>query len=408
MRITKVETFILLDSAYNAESTSSSQDDLVVAIHTDAGLVGYGETDMNPWIGRACIEAPGTHTMGQSLRAMLLGKNPLQVETLWSELYTGSAMNGRRGAVIHALGALDIALHDLRGKALGKPCYEVLASGSAVEPRTKITPYASLQPEVSGFEEYRVALVEAAMDAKTFGFKAAKVEITPFGPYAHRGLRASPEDLTELLGEVRTAVGGGFALMVDVQYAFANADECLKTIRDWEAYNLLFIETPLPSDDLEGYLRLSREQPIPIAAGEWLATRFEFLDLMDRGGVRVVQPDMGRAGGLTEACRVGLLAGERNRLVVPHVWKTGLSIAAAAHFAAVTPHCPFVEYLPTLHDSSALRKRLVTNEPPMIDGELELSQRPGLGIEVNQDALIEFEEYAEHAIREKTRAVLYQ
>ena len=86
MRITKVETFVLLDSAYNAESTSSSQDDLVVSIHTDAGLVGYGETDLNPWIGRACIEAPGTHTMGQSLREMLLGKDPMQVEKLWSEL----------------------------------------------------------------------------------------------------------------------------------------------------------------------------------------------------------------------------------------------------------------------------------------------------------------------------------
>ena len=404
MRISKVETFVLLDPHYNVNSTSSAQDDLLVAIHTDDGLVGYGETDLNPWIGQACIEAPGTHTMGQSLREMLLGKNPLDVESLWNELYTGSAMNGRRGAVIHAMGAIDIALHDLRGKALGKPCYELLANDECGEPRTNITPYASLQPEVSGFAAYRIALVNAALKAKLFGFRAAKVEITPFGPYAHRGLRAEPEDMTELLGEVRAAVGPEFTLMVDVQYAFANADECLKTIRNWEDFNLFFIETPLPSDDLDGYGRLSREQSIPIAAGEWLATRFEFLDFMDRGGLRVVQPDVGRVGGLTEAHRVCALARERGRLVVPHLWKTGLSIAAAAHLAAVTPECPFIEFLPVEHSESELRKRLVLNAPEMIDGELQLSQRPGLGVEIDHDALLEFEEYARFAKGAKVMA----
>ncbi len=377
---------MLLDPAYDIGSTSSAQDDLVVEIHTDEGLSGIGETDVNPWIARACIEAPGTHTMGLGLAEMLIGQDPLRVEELWDRMYIGSAMNGRRGAVIHAMGALDIALHDLRGKALGKPCCELL--GGAV--RSHITPYASLQPEVSSFAAYRESVVDWAVRAKALGFRAAKLEITPFGPYAHKGLKASPFEMTEVIGEVRRTVGPDFTLMVDVQYAFADADACLGVIRNWVDFDLFFIETPLPSDDLDGYARLAREQPIPIAAGEWLATRFEFLDLMDRGKVRVVQPDIGRVGGLTEAKRVCDLAKARGIAVVPHLWKTGISIAAAAHLAAATPHCAFIEFLPANLCESALRKELVIEEWQLVNGLVPVPARPGLGVELDRSALRKF------------------
>ena len=353
MRITHIDCHVLLDPGFDVGATSSAQDDLVVEVHTDEDITGIGESDLNPWIGRACIEAPGTHTMGLGLAQMLVGEDPLQPEALWEKLYVGSAMNGRRGAVIHAIGALDMALHDLRGKALGKPCYELL--GGAV--KSYITPYASLQPEVSSFDAYRESIIEWALRAKRIGFHAAKIEVTPCGPYAHKNLRASHQQMTEVIGEVRAAVGAAFTLMVDVQYAFPDADTCLKTIRDWVDFNLFFIETPLPSDDLAGYARLAAEQPIPIAAGEWLATRFEFLDLMDRGKISVVQPDVGRVGGLTEAKRVCQLAQERDLTIVPHLWKSGISIAAAAHLAATTANCAYIEFLPKELCESALRKR---------------------------------------------------
>src|SRR5512141_2001096 len=109
MKITRIDCHVLLDPGCDVGSTSSAQDDIVVEIHTDEGLIGVGESDVNPWIARACIEAPGTHTMGQGLAQMLLGQDPLNVEALWERLYVGSAMNGRRGALVHALGALDIA-----------------------------------------------------------------------------------------------------------------------------------------------------------------------------------------------------------------------------------------------------------------------------------------------------------
>ena len=390
MKITGIDCHVLLDPEYDVGSTSSAQDDIVVEVHTDDGISGIGESDVNPWIARACIEAPGTHTMGRGLTEMLLGENPLEIERLWEKLYVGSAMNGRRGAVINAIGALDMALHDLRGKALGKPCYEFLGGAT----RKAVRPYASLQPDVSNIDAYRDSMVSWVLDARRRGFTAAKLEVTPSGPYAHKGLQASNDRMTEVIAAVREAVGQDFVLMVDVQYAFPDANTCLATIRDWEKFNLFFIETPLPADDLPGYARLADEQPIPIAAGEWLTTRFEFLDLMDRGKVKVVQPDVGRVGGLTEACRVCELAKERGLTVVPHLWKTGISIAAAAHLAVATPHCAFIEFLPSELSESSLRKDLLTKELHMIDGKIPLPAGPGLGVELNREALGRFKDAA--------------
>jgi L-alanine-DL-glutamate epimerase-like enolase superfamily enzyme len=395
VKITHIDCHVLLDPSMDVRSTSSAQDDIVVEVHTDDGLVGIGETDLNPWIARACIESPGTHTMGLGLTQMLVGRDPRDVEALWEELYVGSAMNGRRGAVIHALGAIDMALHDLRGKAEGRPCYQLLGAPRA----DHVVPYASLQPEVSEFDGYVESVVSWAQEAKRRGFRAAKVEITPTGPYAHKGLRASYDRMAEPIAAVRKAVGPEFTIMVDVQYAFPDADACLSAIRGWEEYDIFFLETPLFADDLAGYARLSQEQRIPIAAGEWLATRFEFLDLIDRGRVRVVQPDVGRVGGLTEARRVCDLAAQRGVAVVPHAWKTGISIAAAAHVAAVTPHCPFIEFLPAELCASSLRRELVRGGPRMTNGVIELPSGPGLGVELNRDALERFKDAAERARR---------
>ena len=117
MKITKVECHVLLDPAYDPDATDSAQDDIVVEVHTDEGLVGIGETDLNAWIARACIEAPGTHTMDMGLGASLIGLDPRKPEEIWDRLYVATCMTGRRGALVHALGALDVAIWDLYGKA---------------------------------------------------------------------------------------------------------------------------------------------------------------------------------------------------------------------------------------------------------------------------------------------------
>jgi L-alanine-DL-glutamate epimerase-like enolase superfamily enzyme len=386
LRITQIDCHVLVQPVFDASAASSAQDDIVVEIHTDEGMTGVGESDVNPWIARACIESPGTHNMGLGLTEMLIGEDPLRVEELWEKLYVGSAMNGRRGAVINAIGALDLALHDLRGKALGKPCHELL--GSAV--RDRIVPYASLQPHTSSYHEYRESMIAWARRAVDAGFRAVKAEVTLGGPYAHTGLREPWERSTQVLAEVRDAIGPEVDLMVDVQYAFPDADTALSVLRGWQELDLFFVETPLWPDDLDGYRRLADEQPIPIAAGEWLTTRFEHRDLIERGKVAVTQPDIGRVGGLTEAKRVDEIAEALGVRVVPHLWKTGISIAAAAHLAAVSPRCEYIEFLPAELSESTLRKELTTDELEMVDGAIPLPTKPGLGVELNRDALRRF------------------
>ena len=398
MKITKIDCHVLSDPSPDLSATSSAQDDIVVEIHTDEGLIGIGETDVNPWIAEACITAPGTHSMGQSLTDMLIGEDPLNVEELWERLYVGSAMNGRRGAVVHAIGALDMALHDLRGKYHGVPTYKLL--GDAV--RDSVPPYASLQPETEDFDSYREELVAWAIRAKERGFTAAKPSLTLSGPYAHRGMNEPWVRATEVLKDLRSALGDDFTLMVDVQYAFPDADTCIEVLRDWEQFDLYFVETPLPADDVKGLHRVATEQPIPIATGEWWSTRFEFEPLIERGSIQVAQPDIGRVGGLTEALRVARMAADNGLRVIPHLWNTGISVAAAVHFAAVSANCPFVEFLPPDLSESPLRKELLSTELQMTDGVLALPTAPGLGIELDRDALERFTQAARN-LYQRTR-----
>lgn len=393
MKITDVRTHVLLDPGYDIDATSSAQDTIVVEVETDEGLVGIGEADINAWIGRACIEAPGTHTMDRGLRGLLIGRDPTDPETVWRDLYVGTAMTGRRGALVNALGAIDIALWDLCGKARGVPTWQLLGE----QARDHLTPYASLQPEVSSFDAYRDSMVAWARRARDLGFSAAKLEATFDGPYAHKGLNGPDEWVVEVVRAVREAAGPEMTLMVDVQYAFdsvARAQACAEAIAP---YDVFFLETPLWVDDLDGYAALRRSSPVRIAQGEWLVTRHEFEHLLERDCVDVAQPDIGRVGGLSEARVVTRMAAERGLLVVPHAWKTGISVAVAAHLAMVTPQMPFFEFLPAELCESRLRMELVHDELRFDGGRLAPPQKPGLGFELNRDALAEFAEAARRA-----------
>lgn len=385
MRISDIKCHVLVDPDRDVTATSSAQDTIVVEIRTEEGISGYGETDLNPWIAKACIEAPGAHTISRGLKEMLLGEDPLEIEQIWQKLYVSSAMSGRRGAGISAIGAIDIALHDLRGKILRQPCAALLGK----QVRDRVAPYASLQPDVGTVDEYERAVIDQLLDCRDIGFRAAKVALTLNGPYAHKGMKASWDRTTAILAAAREAVGADFTLMVDLQYACEDVDECLRVLAEWTQFAPFFVETPLWVDDLAGYARLAREQSIPIAMGELLTTRHEFRALVDEGRIAVAQPDIGRVGGLTEACRVADYAQSEGRLVMPHVWKTGLSIAAAVHFAAVTEGCPFVEFLPASMADSEIRRQL-TPDLEISDGMIEVPDAAGLGVEVSADAIERF------------------
>jgi L-alanine-DL-glutamate epimerase-like enolase superfamily enzyme len=389
MKITDIRCHVLLDPGIVLDATSSAQDDLVVEILTDEGLVGIGESDINGWVGRALIEAPGTHTMDRGLKASLLGVDPMAVEPrqLWDRIYVATAMTGRRGALIHAFGAIDVALWDLRGKAAGVPTWQLL--GERVQ--QPASPYASLLPNAPTFDEMLRSLVDQTVHARQLGFRAAKLELVMFGPYASMGMAEDDGRMVEIIAAVREAVGPDFVIMVDVGYGWDSVTRARQVIETWAEYDLYFVETPLWADDFDGYAELARTSPIPIAAGEWLATRFEFRDLVERGCLHVLQPDVGRVGGLTEAQRVCELASDHGLRVVPHSWKTGLTVAATAQLAQVTPNMPFFECIPRELGESALRRDLLRREPEVRDGAIVLPDQPGLGIEIDQEAFDRFE-----------------
>lgn len=384
MKITRVECHTLVIPDFDPQACSSAQDDLVVVIHTDEGISGIGETDTNPWVARASIEVIGTHCMGLGLAEMLIGEDPLDTQRLWKKLYSGSKMTGRRGAVICALGAIDMALWDLAGKARGKPVHELI--GGAV--RDFITPYASLLPTGHTLREYRDSLVAKARQAKAFGYSAGKMEVCINGPYSHNGIQESDDHIIEIVAACREAVGADFTMMVDVAYCWPSAKHALRVMKKLEPYNLFFLETPIDMDDLDGYRFLAENSSIPVAAGEWQNTHWEFLDLADRGRLRVLQPDIGRVGGFSEAVKVAKIAAERNLMIVPHCWKSGIGIAASAHFAAATECCRYIEFLPSQLSESALRRELVRDELELNNrGQIPLPAAPGLGIELCAEAL---------------------
>jgi len=325
--------------------------------------------------------------MAMGMRDLLIGMDPFETTAIWEKLYTYTCMSGRRGAVICAMGAIDMALWDIKGKALGLPVYKLLGGAS----QDAIIPYASLQPYGDTVTAYGDSLVAWVKRARDNGYTAAKIECTLGGPYNHTGLRGSDEEMTDIIRSCRRAAGPEMRIMVDVQYLWYDAPTALRTIRKWDDLDIYFLETPLQIDNLEGYAVLAKEAPMRIAAGEWQNTRFEFIDLLDRGLIDVAQPDVGRVGGLTEAVRVCHMAQDRGRLIVPHCWKSGIGIAATAHLAFATSNCPMIEFLPAEMCDSTLRVELVEDPISMVDGVIRIPEKPGLGISLNWDAVEKYE-----------------
>jgi L-alanine-DL-glutamate epimerase-like enolase superfamily enzyme len=239
--------------------------------------------------------------------------------------------------------------------------------------------------------QYTESLVRRTAKAKDLGFHAAKLEICIHGPYSHNSLQVSDDRaIATIVRECRAAVGSGMTMMVDVAYCWQDWKAALRAIDMFADQDVFFVETPLPSDDVYGYAKLRGTSPVRIAAGEWLSTRFEFREFLDRDALDVVQPDVGRVGGLTEARRVASMARDRGVLVVPHCWKSGIGIAASVHLAIVTPHCSHIEFLPSTLADSRLRKDLVRDELTVVDGRILPPMAPGLGVVVDDEVLRRF------------------
>jgi D-galactarolactone cycloisomerase len=337
----------------------------LVMIRTDAGLTGYGECYGPPEPIKAVIDSVYTPLI-------LLGADPFANEVLWERMYNRMRDYGQKGVAIAAISGVDIALWDLKGKALGLPVSALLGGRF----RERVQAYAT-GLYFTQTDDLPAALAAEAAGYVAQGFRAIKMKV---------GLGLAAD--TANIRAVRAAVGPDITLMADANHAY-DAKEAIRLGRVLEAHAAYWFEEPVPPEDLAGYVEVRAALDIAIAGGEAEFTRWGFRELLGRRAVDIVQPDTCSAGGLTECKRIMALASAYGVHYMPHVWGSAVGLAANLHLAATVPDNP-----PALHPTPLLfeldrtenlfRDRLARAPIEQRDGYLPIPTGPGLGIEIDE------------------------
>ncbi len=380
MKITDVEVIPLSVETLNPDDCDGQYNDFVVRIHTDKGLVGIGESDTPPGVSTAFVNSPAEHIWSLNLKELLIGEDPLETERLWEKMYNGAIYNTRRGMGVSIMSAIDIALYDVAAKGLGVPVYKLLGGRK----RDHVVPYCSIFPGTpqgrtwKQCQEKCFSTIESALKK---GYHAFKIQALFYEACTDR-------QLAEFVHRCREMIGNEKDLMVDVGYRWRHATDAIRCIRQMEQDRLFFMETPIHTDNVQGYGQLAQAVDTPIAMGEYLSCRFDFMDYIRVNGVDVVQPDMGRAGGLTEARRIANIAKDHGLVVVPHGWKTMIAVSALIHFSASLDNCPYIEFPdPEMVSAPILRNHLAGPEVKLVNGHFEIPTKAGLGVELNEETV---------------------
>ncbi len=344
----------------------------LVEVVTDEGITGWGEAFNQglepPQISAAAID--------HALRPLLIGADPLSTEVNWHRLYAAIRDYGRKGAVMAAISAVDIAQWDIAGKALGVPVYRLL--GGAF--RKRVQAYATGFYRLSGAGEAQRLADEAVRHAEA-GFTAMKIKLG-FG---------LTDDLAVMEAIQSALAGRSVSLMIDTNHAYGVA-EAIRLGRALEPFNLRWYEEPVPPENLTGYREVKAAVNIPIAGGENEHSLYGFRDLIGQHCVDIVQPDLGSAGGFTSCRHVIALAHAHGLLVIPHVWGSAIGQAAALQLVAAIPVAnyglaatePIFEYDCSSHP---MRTSLVAQPVQHRDGWIDIPSQPGLGVEVDRSAI---------------------
>jgi L-alanine-DL-glutamate epimerase-like enolase superfamily enzyme len=368
MKITNVKA-IILKLPEISKAADGTQDDLIILVETDEGITGYGEVDTAPYVGKAIVDAYMSHGTCYGLREVVVGADPFDYEQIWNDMWAKTYYYGRSGPVIHVMSGIDMAIWDIMGKATGKPVHKLLGGSYA----DKVRPYASaLMPDTPD-EVKKIVEKHAAQ-----GYTAIKLGWGPLGYDVNYDV--------ELVKAARKSAGNKIEIMVDIgkRYRLKAAMYMAKALEQLNAY---WLEEPLPAEDMEGYRRLAEYTPVRIATGEEESGRLAFSRLIRETHIDVVQPDISRCGGLTEARKIATIAADANILCIPHAFKTGVLIAATIHLISSIPHAPFLEFSVT---ESAIRKELLVKPFVQKNGFVEVPTAPGLGIELNPEVIQKF------------------
>lgn len=344
---------------------------LIVRIGTDEGLIGTGE-------GLARLAPDATANIVAELAPLVVGRDPRDVELIWEDLFATMVNRGHnRGFMLEAISAIDIALWDLVAQTRQEPLYASLGGL-----RNPAVPCYASSIRIKAIDE----AVHDAQDLVRRGFQAIKLKIG-------RGADRVGEDI-ECVQAVRTAIGPSVGLMVDANCGYRLAD-AVRVGRALEACGAAWFEEPLPPDDLDGYRLLRSKIDVPLAAGETWFTRFDFREALVREAVDIVQPDVSRCGGISEARRIAWLASAFHCAYAPHTGQSSIvCLVASLHLALSMPNVLSYEYVSTDWSATTpnpLRQRLGRPglETFFLEGTVPPS-RPGLGLDIDLAVLEEF------------------
>ena len=347
--------------------TKVKTDATLIFVETDDGQTGIGASLVNPPVVVELVE--------KQLQPALLGEDPTYTERLWSKLYNGSRWEpalergrpqpryDRRGLTLEAIAGIDIALWDLKGKALEQPVYKLLGGA-----RDSIRAYAS-----GGWAPGEEAEAELGGYADE-GFDAVKMRVVG-------GDGFSIENTVRRVEAARRGIGPDVDLFVDA-HGSLDVPSAIRLARRLEVYDVDWFEEPVSPDDHEGLAEVRRATEISIAAGESEFTRFDFRSLLDRRAIDIVQPDVSRAGGLTESRRIAAMASADGLRIAPHAWGSGVLFAASIHLAMGVHNCHLLEvsqaHMPLLFD-------LFEEAFDIREGTVYAPDRPGLGFTLRDD-----------------------
>lgn len=360
-------------------ATNWSENTTIVKVTDENGLYGIGEADGPPDCMAAFAGCATEHKWLTNLQETVIGQDPICTRANWDRMYESTRWIGMRGLGMFAISGIDMALYDLAGKQHGVPAYKLMGGRQ----RKKLTPYFTLYPSIAAdaplkdiVEAYRPLLLRA----QEVGAKAVKVVIMPNDD-------VTDKEVVWYLRELRNILGFEIDLMVDCLYRWTDWQRARWTFNQVEDLDLYFVEAVLQHDDLEGHLKLSKTIKQRLCGAEMSTSRFEAKEWLEKAGVSVIQSDYNRCGGVTELIRIADMCETHNAQLMPHNWKTGITSAVCRHFFASLKNGQYTEYLHPEFWKGDLVQKLTRNEPAIVNGAIELSEAPGLGIDLNFEYL---------------------
>ena len=367
MKITQVEAMVLR-LPHVTSACDGTQDTCLIRIDTDAGISGWGEVDSCPEAVKAVVDAPMSHAISTGLARTLIGLDPLATEVCAHRMRSAAIYYSSGGVGVHAMAGIDIALWDLKGKALGQPVFKLLGGPF----RQRFRAYSSVL-----FGDAPAATYDAARRWADRGFTAVKFGWGPMG-------QSEATDVA-LVREARRGLGNSIDLLIDAGQCF-DSRTAARRAQQFLEFRPYWLEEMLHPDDLAGYRSLAAVSPTPIAAGETAARLDEFLRMLDEGNLDWIQPDPARCG-ISTMLAVGRAATQRHKRICNHTFKSGITIAASLHVMAALPQVDVFEFCMA---DSPLRHELTREKYEAVDGYVTVDDTPGLGFTVDLETVAKY------------------